>query len=255
MPVETVQPVDPKGIYLRNLPIVGDVPLGKIILGISEISPDQGSLNGILEMMTILEKGPAAVGDAHRLKTGLDILSSGAQLLHVAEVADIFVPAGASFVNAKEGLFPKVVQSIKEYPGIHMMIVYRKEDRGEESERKDATQTDVSPEEMSQKNLDYRQVMKEEVIDKPNKPRRMAFFAPYGSRRTFERKEKLRKGLIELLQEELPILLVMSRFKLSTFRFRMYASPHVLKFAPGTPEEEIRTRLHEEFQKLNARAH
>jgi hypothetical protein len=82
-------------------------------------------------------------------------------------------------------------------------------------------------------------------------PHHLGVIAPYGSRRTFGQADKIRKGVLDLLTTGAPALCTFTRLK---GKYKVYAAPRVLQFRSGTSPEEIRSRIHEEFQNLKSRA-
>jgi hypothetical protein len=247
MSAEVFRPVDPEEIHFK-LPILGDISFGKRVLQMSEISSDHETISGVLAMKAALEKGPGIILDSHRLKSALDIISTAAQIIRALEPDEIVVPTAASFYNAQRGIYPYVVKAIRETRGMKVMIVYREEDR-KSAARKDKTQGDISRLGMVQKNKEYMSQMTDNLVS----PHNLGFIAPYGSRRTFGEEEKIRSGVTRLLKGGVPILCTFSRFKPSTMRFRMYASGKLLQFSRESSNEEIKTKVHHEFQELQHR--
>lgn len=212
------------------------MPLGEWLLRICQISEDCDTRAGLKQAESALMERGGVFLDAHQSAT--DIFATAFNLTDRLAFKEFITPAAA--YQTKSPAYRRIFRKLGAVPGVGVIEVYRREERGK-TKRRLPDRSGLSKEEKKMANQAYKQCVKRALEN----PYRGVLLAPYGSRYTFGIEKEIRHGVIEMLMEtEAPALATYSVFDLRRGGYVTFASGNLLKFSQGDTEEEVRGVVH-----------
>jgi hypothetical protein len=217
---------------ISKIRVYGVIPMGRILLALSQMSPDRFTRNAVYRMQDVSEKRGILQLDAHL--GWFDIMASICSLAKV--IPDLEYAAGLMTVKwSKFFLGKEFFRAINKSEHLTIQEVIRFEDikhvSAQEYGKRKGTNLEVTD---NYKNL----------IDRPHA---IGNIAPYGSRKKFLQPERIRSNVIEMVRE-FPSVCSLAKPVLPGY-FRLYLSP-LIEPLGNIPEDNIRRHIQKSFAAL-----
>jgi len=222
----------------------GIFPLGWLVNALATSDNNPATNETLSKVREVSNETSLTLLDAHTHKLPFDMMCAAMLLLRNSDINQVAIPV-AAYLYYQNKLHKNFFKPLSEVEGMQVYPVFRVEELGRTS-RIVQDNSGLSESEKKDRNSEYMTAINE----MQGQPHTLGVIAPYGSRRTFGDSSKIRNGVIEVVQNDQPV--IQSKAKWQRFpRPAVKVSLSEIKtYSNNSPPDTIKHDITDSFKKL-----